>query len=120
MEGLWHNMMEVNGVIWASELDDSFVDAVERHDAAVQKTNGTNARIPFVPVGDAAPEVFTREEIKELDRPAMLSLAHLLRNRLTKAGPSPTHDELEDIRELLTEHLFAIDFKYATKNGGGK
>jgi hypothetical protein len=25
----------------------------------------------------------------------------------------------EGIRELLTEYLFAIDFKYAAKNGGG-
>ena len=49
----------------------------------------------------------------------MHSLAHLLKNRLTKAGPSPTRDELEGIRELLSEHLFAIDFKYAAKNGGG-
>jgi len=119
MEGLWRNMMEATGAMWASWLEDGLVDAVAGHDLAVQMTNGATARIPSVLVGDAALEVFTREEINQLDRPAMLSLAHLLRNRLSQAGPPPTHDELEGIRELLTEHLFAIDFKYAAKNGGG-
>lgn len=120
MEGLWHNTMKANGAIWASWLKDGLVDAVAGYDLAVQMTNGTTARIPSVLVGDAALEVFTREEINQLDRPAILSLARLLRDRLTKAGPPPTRDELEGIRELLTEHLFAIDFKYAAKNGGGK
>jgi hypothetical protein len=120
MEGLWHNMMEATGAMWATWLEDGLVDAVAGNDLAVQMTNGAIARIPSVLVGDAPLEVFTREEINQLDRPAMLSLARLLRVRLAKAGPPPTHDELEGIRELLTEHLFAIDFKYAAKNGGGK
>lgn len=120
MEGLWHNTMEATGSIWASWLEDGLVDAVAGHDLAVQMTNGTAARIPSVLVGDAALEVFTREEINQLDRPALLSLARLLRVRLAKAGPPPTHDELEGIRELLTEHLFAIDFKYAASSGDGK
>lgn len=120
MEGLWHNTMEATGSIWASWLEDGLVDAVAGHDLAVQMTNGTSARIPSVLVGDAALEVFTREEINQLDRPALLSLARLLRVRLAKAGPPPTHDELEGIRELLTEHLFAIDFKYAASSGDGK
>jgi len=120
MEGLWHNIMAATGAMWASWLEDGLIDAVAGHDLAVQMKKGDTARIPSVLVGDAALEVFTREEINQLDRPAMLSLAKLLRDRLAKAGPPPTHDELEGIRELLTEHLFAIDFKYAPKNGGGK
>lgn len=120
MEVLWRNMMDATGTIWASWMEDGLIDAVAGHDLAIQMTNGTTERVPSVLVGDAALAVFTREEIKQLDRPAMLSLAKLIRNRLAKAGPPPTHDELEGIRELLTEHLFAIDFRYAAKNVGAK
>lgn len=120
MDGLWHNMMYATGAIWASWLEDGLVEAVAGHTPAVQMTNGTNARIPFVLAGDAAAKVFTREEINQLNRPAMFSLARLLRERLAKADLPPTHDGLEGIRELPTDHLFAIDFKYAAKNGGGK
>ena len=90
IEGLWRNMMEATGAMWASWLEDGLVDAVAGYDLAVQMTNGTTARIPSVLVGDAALEVFTREEINQLDRPSMLSLAHLLRNRLSKAGTAHT------------------------------
>lgn len=120
MEGLWHNIMEASGAIWSNWMEDGLIDAVAGHDLAIQMTKGTTARIPSVLVGDAALEVFTREEINQLDRPAILSLAKMLRDRLAKAGPPPTRDELEGIRELLTEHLFAIDFKNAATNGGGK
>lgn len=94
MERLWHNMMDVTGAIWASRLEDGLVDA--------------------------ALEVFTPEEINQLDRPAMLSLARLLRDRLANASLPSTHDKLEGIRELLIEYPFAINFKYAATNGGGK
>lgn len=55
---------------------------------------------------DAALQVFTREELRQMSGPSLRSLGHLISKRLDKPGPPPTHDELLGIRELVTEWLW--------------
>ena len=57
-------------------------------------------------INEAASRVFTREELTAMPRPQLLTLGSLVAKRLDQAGPPPTQDELEGIRELVTEHLW--------------
>jgi len=54
---------------------------------------------------EAALKVCTREELRSMSKPTLLSLGTLLGRRLEKLPP-PTVDELIGIKELVTEHLW--------------
>jgi hypothetical protein len=57
-------------------------------------------------IREAALKVFSLEELGQMARPQLSSLGHLIAKRLAQPGPPPTKDELEGIKELVTEHLW--------------
>ena len=57
-------------------------------------------------ISAAALRVFSREELTQMPEPSRLSLGVLISKRLKKEGPPPTLEELQGIRELVTQHLW--------------
>ena len=53
---------------------------------------------------EAALKVTTREELAQMPRASLLSLGHLLEQRLLEK-PAPTLEELQGIKELVVDHL---------------
>ena len=54
--------------------------------------------------------IFTREEMQDLSPTPFRSFVAMVARRLAKAGPPPTDDELEGLRELAFEHLWHSAF----------
>ena len=57
-------------------------------------------------ISEAALKVFSRDELTAMPKPQRLSLMGIIGRRLDKKGPPPTLEELQGIRELVTEHLW--------------
>jgi hypothetical protein len=66
-------------------------------------------------ISAAALQVFSREELQQMPEQVGLNLMHLIAKRLKQPGPPPTQDELEGIKELVTEHLWHSALTAITK-----
>lgn len=56
-------------------------------------------------ISKAVLKVFSREEISALPQRQLEDFAVMVQMRLEKAGPPPTVDELQGLKELALEHL---------------
>lgn len=61
-------------------------------------------------ITEAALKIFSREEIPFLPSRPFRDFLCLIAKRLDRPGPSPTVDELDDLRELAFEHLWCEAF----------
>ncbi len=70
-------------------------------------------------ISAAALKVFSREELVAMPRPQRLSLMSMIERRLNKDDPPPTLAELQEMRELVEEHLWhpALGQLQATSQG---
>jgi hypothetical protein len=57
------------------------------------------------PILSTALKMFSNDEILQMRPDMLLSLARLLERRLVRRGPEPGEAELQDLRELFTEHF---------------
>ena len=57
-------------------------------------------------ISEAVLRVCSREELNQMDKVSLSNLGHLIGHRLDRPGPPPTQDELQGIKELVTEHLW--------------
>lgn len=67
--------------------------------------------------------IFTRDQIRDLSPIPFRGFVAMVARRLAKAGPPPTDDELEGLRELAFEHLWHPAFESHTpknRSDGGK
>ena len=71
--------------------------------------------VPSSAISDAALKVFSPDEIKRLPHQMRLSLAGMLRRRLERPGPPPTLEELQGIKQLVTEELWHPSLSNASK-----
>ena len=55
--------------------------------------------------------IFTRDQIRDLSPMPFRGFVAMVARRLAKAGPPPTDDELEGLRELAFEHLWHSAFE---------
>ena len=55
---------------------------------------------------EAASQVCSKAEFAKVSEQQGNSFLHLVATRLDKPGPAPTKDELQGIKELVTEHLW--------------
>lgn len=78
---------------------------------------------PTEEVVAAVLRIFTREEIQDLSPTPFRSFVAMVARRLAKAGPPPTDDELDGLRELAFEHLWHSAFdshKPRNRSGNGE
>ena len=58
-------------------------------------------------ITEAVFKIFTPDQIRAASPMPMRNFIYMVRRRLQKAGPPPTVDELDGLRELAFEHLWA-------------
>lgn len=59
-----------------------------------------------VEITEAVLKIFTPEQIRAASSMPMRNFIYMVKRRLQKAGPPPTVDELDGLRELAFEHLW--------------
>ena len=73
--------------------------------------NGENREPSTEEVVAAVLRIFTRDQIRDLSPIPFRGFVAMVARRLAKAGPPPTDDELEGLRELAFEHLWHSAFE---------
>lgn len=59
---------------------------------------------------------FSRDELENMPRPMVTTIYSLLKKAMQERGKDLTQDELEEIREIVTEHLYPAALEESLKN----